>query len=403
MGHGLKVVQEKSIVGVTQGQNVAQIVKEAISFAGSLEKLVSGKKVLIKPNLSVALPAETGVTTDPQVVRALIHICREAGAKEILVGESAVVNFDAGEIIAALKVKELFEESGGKVVNLDQDQQVEVMVPGGQVLDKIKVWRTAYESDVIISVPKMKTHLQTKVTLSLKNMKGTIPDESKKIIHRIGIPADKREENGLDRAIVDLNKVISADLAVIDATIALDGFVPGPRLVGTPVRLDTIIAGFDPVAVDAVACRIMGIEPEKVRHIRLAFEQKLGKILPEEIEIIGQRIESICRPFKTEIQQVSQSYKNISIIEGSGCSGCAVTSRLALSFFSPEELSEWETITIITGEISSEQLTQGKCIFIGNCALRSNKGEEGLKIGGCPPPGFFIRRSLESVERKRKT
>ncbi|OGQ01329.1 MAG: hypothetical protein A2Z51_08390, partial [Deltaproteobacteria bacterium RBG_19FT_COMBO_52_11] len=261
-----------------KGKDVARVVRQAVVLAGGLEKIINPQsRVLIKPNLSVALPAKTGVTTDPRVVLALVHLAREAGAKEIMVGESAVVGFDAGEIFEALKIRGLCEKAGAKVVNLDQDQAVEIKVPQGEVLQKLKVWRTAYESDVLISVAKMKTHFQTGVTLSLKNMKGTVPDESKRLIHRIGIPLKKREEYGLERAIVDLNTVISADLAVIDATVSLEGFVPGPRLVGNPVRMDTILAGYDPVAVDAVGCRVIGLNPAEVRHIRLAYERKLGR------------------------------------------------------------------------------------------------------------------------------
>ena len=404
MGWGLKLSREKpSRVGVAKGKDVAETVRQAVSSAGGLGKVVSpGSRVLIKPNLSVALPARSGVTTNPRVVTALIQLVREAGAGEILVGESAVVGFDAGEIFDALKVRSLFENAGARVVNLDRDQPVEVEVPRGEVLKKVKIWRTAYESDVLISVPKMKTHFQTGVTLSLKNMKGTITDESKRIIHRIGVPVKKREEYGLDQGIVDLNTVISADLAVIDATVSLEGFVPGPRLVGNPVRMDTIIAGFDSVAVDAVGCRVIGLDPQEARHIRLAHERKLGRMLPEEIEVMGRSIESVLRPLKTEIPEAAQFQKNITIIEGMGCSGCTVTNRMALSFYSPKDAESLGRVTLVVGDTASTHYREeGQCFFIGNCAIRSNKGKEGAKIGGCPPPGVWIRRSIREARRKK--
>lgn len=404
MGRGLSLPERgKSIVSIAKGRDIAKALRQAVDLAGRLEKLIpSRSRVLIKPNLSVALPAKTGVTTDPRVVTALIQLAREAGAKEIIVGESAVVGFDAGDIFEALKVRSLFEKAGAKVINLDQDEAVEIKIPRGEVLKKIKVWRRAYESDVIISVPKMKTHFQTGVTLSLKNMKGTVPDGSKRIIHRIGVPVRKREEYGLDRAIVDLNTVISADLTVIDATIALEGFVPGPRLVGTPVRLDTIIAGIDPVAVDAVGCRVIGLNPREVRHIRWAHERKLGRMLPKEIEVIGRSIKSVLHPLKTEIPEAAQIHENITIIEGKGCSGCSVTNRMALYFFPPREVEDLGVITLIVGDTgSTDYFPRGRCFFIGNCAVRSNKGKKGSRIGGCPPPGVWIRRSLTEALPKR--
>lgn len=403
MGWGLKLSKEKtSRVGVAKGKDVAKTVRQAVSSAGGLGKLISPEsRVLIKPNLSVALPARSGVTTDPRVVTALIHLVREAGAKEILVGESAVVGFDAGEIFDALKVRSLFEKAGARVVNLDQDQPVEVKVPRGEVLKKVKIWRTAYESDVLISVPKMKTHFQTGVTLSLKNLKGTVTDESKRIIHRIGVPVKKQEEYGLDQGIVDLNTVISADLAVIDATVSLEGFVPGPRLVGNPVRMDTLIAGFDSVAVDAVGCRVIGLDPREVRHIRLAYERKLGRMLSEEIEVVGRSVESVLCPLKTEIPEAAEVHKNITIIEGKGCSGCTVTNRMALSFYSAKDADRLGRVTLVVGDTGSKDYRrEGRCFFIGNCAIRSNKRREGVKIGGCPPPGVWIRRSLNEARKK---
>ena len=395
MSHGLTLEGEKARVSIWKGKDVEKTVRKTISLLGGLEKIVSRQsRVLIKPNLGVALPATTGVTTDPRVVTSLIRLVREAGVKEVMVGESAVVGFDAGAIFDALKVRRLFEKAGAKVMNLDQDEVIEIKIPRGQVLKHLKVCRTAYESDVIISVPKMKTHFQTGVTLGLKNMKGTVPDESKRRMHRIGVPVEKREEFGLDHAIVDLNSVLSADLTVIDATVALEGFVPGPSLVGNRVRMDTIIAGFDPVAVDAVACHVTGLDPMRIRHLRIAYERKLGRMLPSEIEVMGRTIPSVLRPLKMEISGVPQTYGNLILLEGKGCSGCPVTNRMALSFFSPRDLDALGPMTLVVGERAVIDLPQGRCFFVGNCAIRANRGRKGTKISGCPPPGIWIRRGL---------
>lgn len=388
--------RKQSKVSIVKGRDVVAGVSQALSLIGGIERLVTPRsRVLIKPNLSVPLPAKTGVTTDPNVVIALIHLAKEAGAREVVVGESAVVGFDADTIFDLLKVRRRFEKAGARVISLDQDEVVEVEIPGGDVLKKLKVCRKAYESDVLISVPKMKTHFQTGVTLGLKNMKGTIPDESKRIMHRIGIPVKKREENGLDRAIVDLNTILSPDLTVIDATLALEGFVPGPRLVGNPVRMDTLIAGFDPVAVDAVGCRTIGLDPAQIRHIRLAYERRLGRMLPEEIEVVGKSIRSVLHPLKMEIAIPAQQDKNLTIVEGKGCSGCSVTNRMALSFFSRQEIEALGSVTLLVGDMEGlDYSLTGRPFFVGNCAIRSSHGKKGARIGGCPPPGLWIRQGL---------
>jgi hypothetical protein len=205
----------------------------------------------------------------------------------------------------------------------------------------------------------------------------------------------KREEYGLDRAIVDLNSILFPCLTVIDATIALEGFVPGPRLVGNPVIMDTIIAGFDPVAVDAVGCRTIGIDPAEIRHIRLAYERGLGRMREEEIEIVGSPIRSVLRPLKMDISEPARHYKNLTIIEGQGCSGCSVTNRMALSFFSGEEIDRLGPVTLVVGAAEGlGEISIQRPFFIGNCAIRSNRKREGVRIGGCPPPGLWIRKKL---------
>jgi uncharacterized protein (DUF362 family) len=396
MGHGLQQHKEKSQVSIAKGRNAVALVREAISHIGGMRKIITSRsRVLIKPNLGVPLPARTGVTTEPKIVVALIKLAREAGAKEVVVGESAVVGFDAAAVFDVLKVRSIFEKVGARVVSLDQDDVIEVPIPKGDVLKKLKVCRKAYESDVIISVPKMKTHFQTGVTLGLKNMKGTIPDESKRVMHRIGIPMKKREAFGLDQAIVDLNTVISPDLTVIDAIVSLEGFVPGPRLVGNPVPMNTVIAGFDPVAVDAVGCRVIGLEPAKIPHICFAHKRGLGRMLLEEIEIVGRSVKSVLHPLKVEISRPNQDYENLMIVEGQGCSGCSVTNRMVLSFLSRRDIAALGLITLVVGDTEGiEYVPKGRCFFVGNCAIRSNRGRKGVKIGGCPPPGLWVRQGL---------
>jgi uncharacterized protein (DUF362 family) len=396
MGHGLQPHKEKSQVSITKGRNAIALVREALSLIGGMQKIISPRsRVLIKPNLGVPLPARMGVTTEPKIVVALIEMAREAGAKEVVVGESSVVGFDAAAVFDALNVRSIFEKAGARVVSLDQDDVIEVPIPKGDVLRKLKVCRRAYESDVIISVPKMKTHFQTGVTLGLKNMKGTIPDESKRILHRIGIPVKKREAFGLDHAIVDLNTVLSPDLTVIDAIVSLEGFVPGPRLVGNPVPMNTVIAGFDPLAVDAVGCRVMGLDPVNIRHLRRAKERGLGRLYPEEIEIVGRSIRSVLHPLSIDISRPVLNYGNLSIVEGKGCSGCSVTNQMALSFLSRQDIAGLGLITLLVGDTKGiEVIPKGRCFFVGNCAIRCNPQGKGVKIGGCPPPGLWVRKGL---------
>jgi hypothetical protein len=159
--------------------------------------------------------------------------------------------------------------------------------------------------------------------------------------------------------------------------------------------MDTIVAGSDPVAVDAVGCRMIGLDPAEIRHIRLAHERGLGKMLPEEIEIVGNSISSVARPLKIEISAPAQHYGNLTIIEGKGCSGCSSTNRMALSFFSPQEIEALGPITLVVGEAEGTgKASIQRLFFVGNCAGRSSRKREGVRIAGCPPPGLWIRKNL---------
>jgi uncharacterized protein (DUF362 family) len=165
------------LVSVVKGRDIERVTRRAVSLIAGLEKaLKSANTVLVKPNLGVDVPSTTGVTANPLVIATLVQILKEAGVKRVIVGESAVVGYNAGSVFDTLGVKDVFERAGAEVVNMDADTPAEVEVPNGKVLEKIKIHRTAWESDFILSVPVMKTHFQTTVSLGMKNMKGTIPD-----------------------------------------------------------------------------------------------------------------------------------------------------------------------------------------------------------------------------------
>ena len=131
----------------------------------------------------------------------------------------------------------------------------------------------------------MKTHKETAVTLGMKNMFGLLPEKRKIEFHLLGI----------SKVIVDINAVLRPKLTVIDGFYALEG--PGP-IGGNPVKMNLIIAGQDPVATDATACRIMGIDPYQVYHIRKAYKKGFGEINSAKIDVVGERIETVKRKFR---------------------------------------------------------------------------------------------------------
>ena len=227
-----------SIRRIPEG-GVDQAVRQAIADVGGISRYISlGASVLIKPNLVGARGWRTGTTTKPAVVEAIAHLAWEAGASDVVIGDGSAVGGDTNQVFQALGYNEAARRCSARLVDLNSDP-VDVELPTGVALKRIPISRTALQADVLINVPVMKTHSQTIVTLSLKNMKGVVHPLGKRKIHF----------SGLEQGIVDLNKALAAHLVVVDGTVGQEGL--GPHA-GDPVEMDLIIAGPNRVAVDSV-------------------------------------------------------------------------------------------------------------------------------------------------------
>jgi len=390
--------REQTVVSVVRGKDPKMITREAVSLIGGLgPALKSVDTVLIKPNFGVDMPSTTGGTTNPLVVLALIELAKEAGVKRVLVGESSVVGYNAGKIFDFLGVREPFEKAGAELVNMDSDKSVKIEVPNGKVFEKIRVHRTAWESDFIISVPVMKTHFQTVVSLGLKNMKGTLPDSTKKLSHRIGVE-QRKEEFELEHSILDLNSVLTPRLTVIDGVVAQEGYNPGsPGVTGSPLPMDIVVAGFDPVATDATAAHLMGFNPMEVPLLKRAFERGLGEARIELIKTVGIPVNQVRKKFRAaSLEGIELAYKNIRLCVDKGCSGCRETTILALAGMEADEIAGIGEAELLIGQQAKANTAEWKRILIGNCA--KDLPYEGYNIEGCPPPSFYIKKCLKGEE-----
>ncbi|MHC1686756.1 MAG: DUF362 domain-containing protein [Methanothrix sp.] len=256
----------------------------ALSFLKILQELdlKGDEKVLIKPNLVNSSPADSGVTTDLRILSSLVKLLQREGIKNICVGESAIEN--TGQVFQALDVAEL-EKLGARVINFDTEGWVPVESPLRLALQRFRVARAVRDCDLIISVAKMKTHCDTGVTLSVKNLLGTVSPQDRQAAHRTDI----------HRAIVDVYSYFNQNkrvISVVDALWALDGR-RGP-ITGTPVQMDLLLSGSDPLAVDAACVEIMGGYAETVPHLALAREHGLGDL---SFSVQGESLEDVRRSF----------------------------------------------------------------------------------------------------------
>jgi uncharacterized protein (DUF362 family) len=268
-------------VAIVKGERSHSTVQRAVDLSGGVDHLAD-RPVLIKVNFICTETWDSGATTDPLLVEALIGIIREVN-DDITIVESDANMTNADKAARATGMLEMCMQNDVPYVNLIREKErVELFPPDPLVLKSIKVPKIVTESH-IVDAAKLKTHSATKVTLGMKNLFGLLPNKWKFRYHR----------KGISKVIVDICSVISPSLVVVDGFVGMEG--KGP-VGGNPVKMDLVIAGRDLVETDVVATRVMGFEPEQIGHIRMAVERGLGGW---EYEIAGDDLENVRRTFKS--------------------------------------------------------------------------------------------------------
>ena len=271
-----------SKVAIVKGTNPIETTVTALELIGpDVDRVLSTRRpILIKPNYINSRHPSTGITTDARVVEGVVKFLRGRKMEEILIGEgSGWANTLHAFTVAGIDA--VAKRWGVPLVDLNKDAFVDVTPPNPLSLRQVRVAKTAVEA-LLISVPKLKVHGSATVTLSLKNMMGALA--TKGIMH-----------NGhLSKNIADLASVLTPRLAVIDGIIAGEGH----ETRGSPVEMNLVITGTDPVATDAVGAAVMGIPPATVPHLRFAAEKGLGTCDLTEITVLGETVERVKRRFR---------------------------------------------------------------------------------------------------------
>ena len=277
-------MSKEALVSIVRTDNsVEAAVEEAVNLIGGISSMVSpGDTVLIKPNCIREEPSYMGTTTNIEVIKAAVKLVKQAGAIPI-VGEASGNQYDTEAVFENLGMREALEDV--KVLDLDKQEIVSVQIEGAKALKEVGVAKVVLEADFIIGLPLLKTHMTTMTTIGMKNMMGVLPQREKWKMHM----------SGLHQALVDLNRLVKPDLVIVDGITGMEGLGP---TIGTPVTMNLILAGNDVVAVDSVGSAVMGFELEEVEHLVLAGNDGLGVNNLQEIEILGEQIADVARPFK---------------------------------------------------------------------------------------------------------
>ena len=371
-------------------QGIRKAVHEAISLIGGIDDLVKpGMKALLNPSW-VAPPTEPekGCITQPEVARAVADIIRDMGAR-VIIAESSAVGVDTEKVIEGSGYREL-REKGYEVIDLKKAGKAMIPVPGGKVFQEIESYRLVQEVDVIVSLPKMKTHDQTDITCSIKKLKGLLSDKYKRMMH----------QEGLFDGVIDLLSAVKPKLAVVDGIYCQEGLGP---IFGKPVEMDLIIAGKDLVAVDAVCGLIMDFEPEEVLLTKNAAERGLGTYRLEEIEILGVLLEKVRRRFLRAEEDNPVKVEGFNLIFGGvTCTGCRNTVMSALvDMRNADQLMYLPGVTVVTGdpEIPPFVPSDG-LVTVGKCVPEWKRGK--LHVKGCPPNNSYVVQAIIGERAKAK-
>jgi uncharacterized protein (DUF362 family) len=248
---------------------------------------VRGKTVLLKPNLVGSDPLGM-MNTHPAVIAATRETFLKLGADRVLIGDGPAMDRDTQAVIESIRLREYAGPLSRVFVDLNVDDVERVVLrTHASRLREIYLPKTVRGVDFLVSLPKLKTHHWAGVTLSLKNMFGVVPGSC------YGWPKNVLHWAGIDRAILDLNAALRPDFAIVDGIIGMEGNGP---IQGALKPCGVVICGDDPVAVDATCSRVMGLLPEKIKHISRAATL-LGHIQKAKIQQIGESIEQTCTPF----------------------------------------------------------------------------------------------------------
>lgn len=365
---------------------IAPHVEYALDLIGGLESLIMpGDTVLLKPNLLRDLPYTTGATTNPFLVEALAILCREKGAKRVVIGEGSCVGASTQAAFEACGMADIAERHACELVDFTQCEFQHVANPLAKKMKRIRIPQAFLAADVVIDVPVMKTHDALEVSLGLKNMKGLLQTSDKKRFHKWG----------LAQSIVDLNQIARPDLTVVDGTVAMEGAGPSA---GEPVNLGLLLASKDVVAVDRVALEVMGFDLDEVPYIQMAAEAGIGCANLADIEIEGEAIETVRRPFKrNSIDPALLEEMGIELVACDACSGCANALASFMGALSRGgALEQMRDTVFLYGQSVSElpeERTRGKRVIrVGSCT-RKLVGY-GHYLPGCPPYPYHMLADL---------
>jgi uncharacterized protein (DUF362 family) len=258
-------------LAVAHGVSPAEIVKAAIDALGGMGKFISrGDVVVVKPNIGWDRTPEQAGNTNPEVVAAVVRLCFEAGAKKVRVFDRPVN--DPRRCYVQSGIAPAASALGANVDFVD-DRKFKDMAINGEALKSWPLYTELFEADKVINIPIAKHHGSAKLTMSMKNWMGVMGGQRRQIHQK------------LDQSLVDLSTKIKPTLTILDAVRILTANGPQGGSLEDVKKLDTVIAGVDPVAIDSFGATLFGMKGSDLGYVRLGHERGLGQMDLNKVKI----------------------------------------------------------------------------------------------------------------------
>jgi uncharacterized protein (DUF362 family) len=370
-------------VKIIYGNDPFSMVHSLIEKSSSLDSLNKDDTVFIKPNLVVSRPNWHGVDTDPRVVEALVIELKERGIHRITVGDGSGGGQSASIALDYCGYREMAKHYGLKLLDLEKGRFDKIKVPVNGPFKTLEIARPVLESDFFINVPIMKAHMAVLITCSLKNLKGTMPRHMKRRFHG----------TDLQMAITQLNSVLAPDLIVVDGLQGDLNYETG----NTPVAMDRILLGTNPVEVDSVVADMLGYKPRDIRYIAHSADAGLGECDLGRIEILP-----LNKPLKDEKYLPPPHYTgrfSCQISAEGVCCTCMGNLMFALERLSDERMLS-RRLHFLIGQMAQDTDSTGSIkIAVGQCAVKNHTSDAALNK--CPPSANEIYQEVENLLKSR--
>ncbi len=263
-------------LAVRKGEDIPLLVRETINALGGMDRFVrQGDVVVVKPNIGWDRTVELAANTHPEVVKALVQLCLEAGAGQVRIFDRTCNDERRCYVQSGIRpAVESIRSDRVSIEYIDRRSFKDLAIKGGQAFDRWEFYMPVIEADRLINVPVAKHHSISRLTLGMKNLMGVIGGNRGRLHHNIA------------ESLADIASVIHSDLTVVDATRILTANGPQGGRIEDVRKLDTLIASPDIVAADACAATLFGLSPAQVPTVVAAARRGLGVMDLKQVRMV---------------------------------------------------------------------------------------------------------------------